>query len=134
MSISEISIVGQVFGRSSSTQSGTAAAEPERQILSPSGKASPPQAQAEQTREQQETPAELTEQAVATVKELLQSQARSLQFEVDDESGMDILTVLDGDTGEVIRRFPADEVIASARYISENLPDAANGLLLDEQG
>lgn len=134
MSISEISIVGQVFGRSSSTQSGTATAEPERQILSPSGKASPPPAQAEQREEQRETPAELTEEAVATVKELLQSQARSLQFEVDDESGMDILTVLDGDTGEVIRRFPADEVIASARYISENLPDAANGLLLDEQG
>ena len=134
MSISEISIVGQVFGRSASAQSGAAQSEPERQILSPSGNTSPPAAQPAQREATEEASPELTEQAIATVQELLQSQARSLQFEVDDESGVDIVTVLDGDTGEVIRRFPADEVVASARFIAESMPDAASGILLDEQG
>ena len=133
MSISEISIVGQVLGRSASTQSGTTESEPERQILSPSGNTSPPAAQSAQRDEAEGASPELTEKAIAMVQELLQSQARSLQFEVDAESGVDIVTVLDGDTGEIIRRFPADEVVASARYIAESMPDAASGILLDEQ-
>ena len=134
MSISEISLVGQVVGRSASSQGGSAPAERERQVLSPSGNTSPPAGQAEQREEPAQASPELTEKAIAMVQELLQSQARSLQFEVDDESGVDIVTVLDGDTGEVIRRFPSDEVVASARYIAQNMPDAVSGILLDEQG
>jgi len=134
MSISEISNVGQVVGRSATTQRGANSAEAERQVLSPSGNTSPPPAEKEQREAPVETTPDLTEEAIAIVQELLQSQVRSLEFEVDAESGVDIVTVLDGDTGEVIRRFPADEVVASARFIAQNLPDAANGLLLDEQG
>ena len=134
MSISEITTVGQVTGRSAATQSVMAVAEPERQVLSPGGNASPPAARAEPREASTEASPEVTEQAIAMVKELLQSQARSLQFEVDEQSGVDIVTVLDGDTGEVIRRFPSDEVVASARFIAENMPDVVSGLLLDEQG
>jgi len=134
MAISEISIAGQAFSRSAATRDVTAAAQPERQVLSPGGNASPPASQEEPRENSAEISPETTEQAIAMVRELLQSQARSLQFEVDEQSGVDIVTVLDGDTGEVIRRFPSDEVVASARFIAENMPNVVSGLLLDEQG
>ena len=134
MSISEISIVSQVVNRPAPAQGGTTAAGSERQVLSPGGNVSPPPGPAQQRERREQVSPELTEQAVAMVQELLQSQVRSLQFEVDAESGVDIVTVLDGDTGEVIRRFPSDEVVASARYIAQNMPDTASGLLLDEKG
>lgn len=134
MSISEISRAGPTFDRPVPTRGATGAAEPARQILSPGGNASPPAARAAGREDAPRASPEMTEQAIAIVQKLLQSQVRSLQFEVDEASGVDIVTVLDGDTGEVIRRFPSDEVVASARYIAQNMPDVVSGVLLDEQG
>ena len=134
MSISEISRTGQTIGFTTAGQNG-APAEAERQVVSPSGNASPLSGQSQAANDAPAAASpELTEKAVAIVEEFLQSHSRSLQFEVDDESGMEILTVLDGETGEIIRRFPADEVVASARYIAENTADVTTGVLLDQEG
>ncbi len=103
--------------------SGTA----ERQEAASSGNISP-----------QETPAaaepEVVLQAIAVVEAYLQDQSRNLQFQVDDESGLSIVSVLDGETGEIIRQFPSEAIVASARFIAENIPDQLTGLLLDKQG
>ena len=134
MAIPEISAVGQVSARPGPTQNGTAAAQGERQVVSPGGNTSPPDEQQAPRQGAQELAPEMTQEALAMIEELMQSQARSLQFEVDEQSGVDVVTVLDGEPGEVIRQVPAEEIVASARFIAENMPDAVSGLLLDEQG
>ena len=97
-----------------------------RQEAAPSGNVSP-----------QETPAteepEVVQQAVAIVEGYLQGQSRNLQFQVDDKSGLSIVSVLDGETGDIIRQFPSEAVVASARYIAENTPDQLTGVLLDKR-
>lgn len=134
MAITQISAVGQVPTRPGPTENGTSPAQGERQVVSAGGNTSPPDAQQAPRDGTQVLSPEMTQQALAMIEELMQSQARSLQFEVDEQSGVDIVTVLDGESGEVIRQFPAEEVVASARFIAENMPDAVSGLLLDEQG
>lgn len=56
-----------------------------------------------------------------------------LQFAVDDETGRLIVSVLDGDTSEVIRRFPSEQSMAIARYISEFAEAPRVGLLLETE-
>lgn len=44
-------------------------------------------------------------------------QGRTLKFEEDQESGINIIKVLDADTGEVIRQMPPDELVQMARKL-----------------
>lgn len=44
----------------------------------------------------------------------LQSQ-RNLEFSVDTDSGRDVVKVLDGESGDVIRQFPSEDVLKLAR-------------------
>jgi len=72
--------------------------------------------------------------AAETITELVQSinLDSDLQFRVDDSTGTNILTVLDGQTGEVIRSFPSEESLAIARYIAEFADAPTVGLLTDQ--
>ncbi len=58
--------------------------------------------------------------AVAKINDYMQNVERSLQFTIDEDSGRDIVTVLDKKTEEIIRQFPSDEVLVIARQIAEN--------------
>lgn len=134
MSISEVSRSGQVQGAASFSPGSTATVDGGRQKVSPSGNTPPPAAQSAEKPEKPPAPShEATQKAVAVVAEFLQNHSRSLQFEVDEHSGMEIVTVLDGETGEVIRQFPSEEIVASARYITESISDVTTGVLLDQQ-
>lgn len=53
---------------------------------------------------------------------------RSLQFKVDEDSGRNVVTVLDGDTGDVIRQIPSEELLDVIARLNE-----ASGGLLDTQ-
>ncbi|MCB1843404.1 MAG: flagellar protein FlaG [Halioglobus sp.] len=95
-----------------------------RQLVVDGGKQSPqPVAPAAETAS--------IEQAAAVVEEYLQASSRSLRFAVDAESGVNMFTVVDGSTGEVIRQVPSEEVLAAARYIADHGGDVASGTLLD---
>lgn len=135
MSISEVSRAGPAQGVASFGPSSSAAAEGGRQKVSSGGNTPPPEAATGANKS--EKPAapsrEATQEAVAIVAEFLQHHSRSLQFEVDEHSGMEIVTVLDGETGEVIRQFPSEEIVASARYISDSISDVTTGVLLDQK-
>ncbi|GAB5453018.1 MAG: hypothetical protein Hals2KO_33460 [Halioglobus sp.] len=134
MSISEISKAGPALVVSTGIQTGAAANDGGRQKVSPGGNASPPAAQSLPAGQAPVAPTPRdTEKAVEIVEEFLQAHSRSLQFEVDEQSGMEILTVRDGETGEVVRRFPSDEVVASARYIAENTADVTSGVLINNE-
>ena len=135
MPISDISRAVPANAFRANAQAASATTENGRQEVPASGNASPPAARGRALPEAANTAPtpQDTEKAVEVVQEFLQSTSRSLQFKVDESSGVEVVTVLDGETGEVIRSFPSEEVIASARYIAENSPDAALGILLDKE-
>ncbi len=44
---------------------------------------------------------------------------KGLAFKVDEKSGQAVVTVLDKDTGDVIRQMPSEEALALAEKLSE---------------
>ncbi|TJZ74093.1 flagellar protein FlaG [Chitiniphilus eburneus] len=61
-----------------------------------------------------------------TVK--LLSNSNSLRFSIDDDTGSVVVKVMDGETDEVIRQIPSEEVLAIAKAI-----DQFRGMLIKEQ-
>ena len=53
---------------------------------------------------------------------------RSVQFIVDQDSGADVIKVVDDNTGEVIRQIPTDELLRFMRNLTKML-----GNFLDER-
>lgn len=68
------------------------------------------------------------EQAVGKVREALQQSGSHLQIEVDPDLQRVIVKVLKGDSGEVIRQIPPQEVIDLAKNLSNQ-----KGLLFEER-
>ncbi len=67
------------------------------------------------------------EQAVGKVREALQQSSSHLQIEVDQELHRVIVKILKGDSGEVIRQIPPQEVIDLAKNLANH-----KGLLFEE--
>ncbi len=66
------------------------------------------------------------EQAVRQVNESLALREVGLRFEVDKETDMVVVKVVDRASGEVIRQIPNEEVVRIAKLMSDG-----KGLLLD---
>lgn len=67
------------------------------------------------------------DQAVGKVRESLQQSGSRLQIEVDQDLNRVIVKILNGDSGEIIRQIPPQEVIDLAKNLS-----GTKGLLLGE--
>jgi flagellar protein FlaG len=65
-------------------------------------------------------------EATAKVSEFVQIVQRNLKFSVDEETGLQIVTVTDSETGELVRQIPSQEII----NIAKNLADQENNGLL----
>lgn len=59
------------------------------------------------------------EAAVANIRDYVSDVRRELQFSVDEDSGRTIITVIDSDTGEIIRQIPPEEVMQIARSVAD---------------
>ncbi|WP_432727117.1 flagellar protein FlaG [Variovorax sp. W6] len=66
------------------------------------------------------------EQAVRQANEVLALREVGLRFEVDKETDMVIVKVVDRASGEVIRQIPNEEVVRIAKLMNDG-----NGLLVD---
>lgn len=88
----------------------------------------------EQGREPERAPNEAgaLQQAVTRMNDFVQNLQRDLRFEVDDELGRTVISVVDSETKEVIRQIPPETVIERARRLQAQ-EDAAEGLLFREQ-
>jgi len=75
---------------------------------------------------QTEDSTEALKSAVAQINEHMQNVERSLQFTIDDDSGKEVVTVLDKKTEEIIRQFPSEEVLVIARQIAEQKDDVVS--------
>lgn len=57
------------------------------------------------------------ERAVKQIKAFLSSSQRQLDFQLDDNSGRTIISVVNPETGELIRQIPSEEVLRLAASI-----------------
>lgn len=69
--------------------------------------------------------------AVSDIQSFVQSVKRNLNFSIDDSSGQVVVKVIDGDSGEVVRQIPSEEVLKLAARLDdvrsvlfETAPDA----------
>ena len=58
-------------------------------------------------------------QAISDVESFLQVQNRDLAFSIDEDTARSVVTVIDGQSGDVIRQIPSEEVLALAERIQE---------------
>ena len=59
------------------------------------------------------------ESVTRQIDSFLRSQNHQLQFRVDGNSGKLVVTVTDGETGEVIRQVPGEEALKMAQRIED---------------
>lgn len=59
------------------------------------------------------------DQALKSVSGHVQNISRELNFSVDEELNRSIVTVLDQETGEVIRQIPSEEMLEIAKHIDD---------------
>jgi flagellar protein FlaG len=72
------------------------------------------------TQEVASTPApHKIESVTRQIDSFLRSQNHQLQFRVDQGSGKMVVTVTDGETGEVIRQVPGEEALKMAQRIED---------------
>jgi len=58
---------------------------------------------------------------VAQINEQVQNVQRDLLFTIDEDSGKDVVTILDSKSKEVIKQIPSEEMLELARTLSEQL-------------
>lgn len=73
------------------------------------------------------TPEQL-EKVAQQLQNFMGEMNRSLQFQVDEDSGRDVIRVLDKQNGEVIKQYPSEEVLSLVSKLSQSA-----GLLVDQE-
>ena len=67
--------------------------------------------------------------AVETVRNFVADMQRDLQFTVDEDSGRTIITVIDSESGQVVRQIPSEELL----QIAKSVADGGNINLIDSR-
>ena len=70
---------------------------------------------------------EQLEKMAQQLQDFMGEMNRSLQFKVDEDSGRDVIKVLDKNSGEVIKQYPSEEVLSLVSKLSESA-----GILIDQ--
>ncbi|MBE0351612.1 flagellar protein FlaG [Pseudoalteromonas lipolytica] len=84
--------------------------------------------QAEQkTGEKDELGRDQLEKMAQQLQDFMGEMNRSLQFQVDEESGRDVIKVVDKNSGELIKQYPSEEVLSLVAKLSETA-----GFLIDQ--
>jgi len=67
------------------------------------------------------------EQVAQQLQDFMGEMNRSLQFQVDEDSGRDVIKVIDKSSGELIKQYPSEEVLSLVAKLSETA-----GILIDQ--
>ncbi|MGR8999894.1 MAG: flagellar protein FlaG [Gammaproteobacteria bacterium] len=70
------------------------------------------------------------DQAVQAINQYVQNVQRDLQFSVDEDSGRNVVKVIDSQSKEVIRQIPSEEVLVLARQWAQQHGDETGFNLL----
>ncbi|MBU2968995.1 flagellar protein FlaG [Pseudoalteromonas sp. C2R02] len=68
------------------------------------------------------------EELAVKLQEFVGDLDKSLKFETHQESGRDVIKVLDGESGDLIKQFPSEELLGIITNLSK-----ASGLLVNEK-
>jgi flagellar protein FlaG len=71
---------------------------------------------------------EQVEQAAARVKEILRGTTSRLEIEIDPDLHRAVIKILNGESGEIIRQIPSQELLDLAKHL-----DDPKGLLIRER-
>jgi len=78
-----------------------------------------------ETKQNQESTQEVSEEQVKEVVEQLNNHAqavnRDLHFSVDDDSGKTVIKVINSETAELVRQIPSEEVLRLSKTIQETI-------------
>ena len=83
--------------------------------------------QAQQGGEKDELGRKQLEKMAQQLQDFMGEMNRSLQFQVDEESGRDVIKVVDKNSGELIKQYPSEEVLSLVAKLSETA-----GFLIDQ--
>jgi flagellar protein FlaG len=72
-------------------------------------------------------------EAIPKVREVMQRNARSLDFRVAEEENRVIITVIDKETNKVIRQIPPEDVLQIAESIDQGLGGIPGGSILNSK-
>lgn len=103
-------------------------AEPEKGSVSNDSKISDEQSKSQTEFAPEQLERGQLESVAQQLQDFMQSMNRSVQFQVDEESGRDVIRVLDKQSGEVIKQYPSEEVLDLVSKLSQSA-----GLLFDEE-
>lgn len=67
--------------------------------------------------------------AVDSINKTLKQANRSLEFTVDESTNKQVVKLVDTDTGDLVRQFPSEELLAISRAIDQ----IQQGLLLKQE-
>lgn len=70
---------------------------------------------------------EQLEKVAQQLQDFMGEMNRSLQFQVDEDSGRDVIKVIDKSSGDVIKQYPSEEVLSLVAKLSET-----TGMLVDQ--
>ncbi|MCZ4252018.1 flagellar protein FlaG [Pseudoalteromonas shioyasakiensis] len=77
--------------------------------------------------EKDELGREQLEKMAQQLQDFMGEMNRSLQFQVDEDSGRDVIKVVDKNSGELIKQYPSEEVLSLVAKLSETA-----GFLIDK--
>lgn len=67
------------------------------------------------------------------VENLTQMVNRNLEFSIDQETGTQVIRVVDSETGELVRQIPPEQVLHVISHIEEMQDELLPGVLLDDK-
>lgn len=90
--------------------------------------AQPAEQPAKTVKATQEASRQALEEATEKVRQFLEPRTSSLNFSIDEQSGVRVVKVIDNQTKDVIRQIPSEEMLAIARAL-----ESLQGLLVRQQ-
>ncbi len=66
------------------------------------------------------------EKVVQQLQDFMGEMNRSLQFKVDEDSGRNVIKVIDKESGDLVKQYPSEEVLGIVAKLAE-----ATGVLVD---
>ena len=81
----------------------------------------------DESAEKDELGREQLEKMAQQLQDFMGEMNRSLQFKVDEDSGRDVIKVVDKNSGELIKQYPSEEVLSLVAKLSETA-----GFLIDQ--
>jgi flagellar protein FlaG len=65
---------------------------------------------------------ERLDRVVSQMNDFIQSEQRDLRFQIDEQSGETVISVLERESGELIRQIPNEDFLKLARQVKDNEP------------